>query len=375
MVAIPIFVGNRFCMRKKRIVTIINCLNNGGAENFAVMLCNQLSEKYEVILIVKNPVEDFMLPPKKCSSNVRMMNFQSKAKWDLLFFFRLLITVVKLKPDVIHIHSSLLIFYTFFYSWFLPKCKIVHTLHSQVTAPYLKTMRWIKKASFFGCRMSQVVISEKIKMDYQNIFPDINFYVVENGIKPMDVQVQSAVAIRGKRKKLLAIGHFSTIKRFDVLADVMEMPAIREKFELEIVGEEKDLNFPMTKYIMAKGLDNIALLGLQLDVASHLAKADALVICSSQEGMPLVMLEALSVGCPIISTPVGGIPDVIQSGKNGLLCKGLDPEDIFNALMLFDAMSDVETKQIRENNQRLFNSRFSMQICAAQYESLFWSES
>jgi glycosyltransferase involved in cell wall biosynthesis len=102
-----------------------------------------------------------------------------------------------------------------------------------------------------------------------------------------------------------------------------------------------------------------------------LKRADALVIWSSFEGMPLVMLEALSVGCPIISSPVGGIPDVIVSGVNGILTKGLDQRDLVEALNRFGDLTDLQLNTIRNNNQQLFKDRFSIETCAKNYECLF----
>jgi glycosyltransferase involved in cell wall biosynthesis len=366
-----LFVNIRVNLRRMRIVTLINGLNNGGAEKFAVELCNELSVDHEVFLLVKCPIEDYMIPPKTISERVHLIQFNSKRKWDFLFFLNLLIRIIRLKPQVIHLHSSLLVFYTFFYPVILGKCKIVQTIHNQVTPAYKKVLKLVNAMRMLGCKMDQVVISERIKRDYLSAFPSISFSVIENGIKALRWNEVEHKVVSTRRKRLLAIGHFGPAKRFDSLVEVMEIPEISAKFSLEIIGEEKGDVKPVTKFILSKSLANVQLLGLKENVVDYLKEVDALVIWSSFEGMPLVMLEALSVGCPIISSPVGGIPDVVVSGVNGLLTSGTEQRDLLEALHKFDILTPDELKVMSANNRQLFKERFSIEVCAKNYETLF----
>jgi glycosyltransferase involved in cell wall biosynthesis len=371
LVAISLFVRYRLNLRQMRIVTLINGLNNGGAEKFAVELCNELSIDHEVYLLVKSPINDSMIPPRKISARVHLIEFNSIKKWDLLFFLKLLFRIIRLKPQIIHLHSSLLVFYTFFYPVLFWRCRIFQTIHNQVTPAYIKVLKLVKAMRKLGCKMEQVVISEKIKQDYLTAFPGMPFSVIENGIKSLESVVEEQSGDASRRKKLLAIGHFGPAKRFDALVTVMGMPEISARYSLEIIGEEKGDAKPVTTFILSKALENVQLLGLQEHVVEYLKRADALVIWSSFEGMPLVMLEALSVGCPIISSPVGGIPDVIVSGVNGILTKGLDQRDLVEALNRFGDLTDLQLNTIRNNNQQLFKDRFSIETCAKNYECLF----
>ena len=68
----------------------------------------------------------------------------------------------------------------------------------------------------------------------------------------------------------------------------------------------------------ARGLP-VEFLGWQDDRAALFARLDLLVIASTQEGLPLVMLEAFSAGVPVVAFPVGGIPEAIQHGRTGFL--------------------------------------------------------
>ena len=61
-----------------------------------------------------------------------------------------------------------------------------------------------------------------------------------------------------------------------------------------------------------------------------LNKSDAYILPSYKEGLPISILEAMSYGMPIISTPVGGIPEIVSNGENGYLVEPGNKEDIYN---------------------------------------------
>ena len=98
--------------------------------------------------------------------------------------------------------------------------------------------------------------------------------------------------------------------------------------------------FPKIKYLLAGAgdcagrirdrieshgaADSIALAGSRSDISDILAAADVFVLSSIREGLPVSLLEAMASGTAIASTSVGGIPEVIQDGKTGLL---VPPED------------------------------------------------
>ena len=80
-------------------------------------------------------------------------------------------------------------------------------------------------------------------------------------------------------------------------------------------------------------LERLAFLGLRKDVPAVLSASDVAVHSSIREGLPRVVLEALAVGTPLVATAVGGVPDVVDHGVNGLLVPPEDPLALARAVL------------------------------------------
>lgn len=84
--------------------------------------------------------------------------------------------------------------------------------------------------------------------------------------------------------------------------------------------------------------------------------ADAVVIPSIEDNLPNVMLESLTCGTPVIAFPVGGILDIIEDGKNGILAKDISSESLIYAIESFVSIRDsFNTDRIREHALSLFS--------------------
>ena len=78
-----------------------------------------------------------------------------------------------------------------------------------------------------------------------------------------------------------------------------------------------------------------------------LNKSDAYILPSYKEGLPISILEAMSYGMPIISTPVGGIPEIVSNGENGYLVEPGNKEDIYKAIISLLNDSDLRNRMGR----------------------------
>lgn len=100
-------------------------------------------------------------------------------------------------------------------------------------------------------------------------------------------------------------------------------------------------------------------------------RLDALVLMSEQEGLPMAIIEALSVGLPVIATSVGGIPEVVADGRNGLLVVRT-VADLSRALKsLIDDRRLLETMSMQA--RRDFEQRYEISKIVSHYDEAYQS--
>ena len=80
------------------------------------------------------------------------------------------------------------------------------------------------------------------------------------------------------------------------------------------------------------------------DIKEILPILDIFVICSLWEGQPIAMLEAMAEGTPVVATSVGGIPEILVNGKDGLLAEAKDPDSLAKQIIKM-----AENEELRKN--------------------------
>lgn len=132
---------------------------------------------------------------------------------------------------------------------------------------------------------------------------------------------------------ILTVGRLCWQKGYHLLGQTISH-LIREFAEIHFVwvgtGESQaDLTQQLQDY---GATEKVTLLGRRSDVADLLQAADLFVFPTLYEGQPFALLEAMTIGCPVVSTDASGIPEVITHGVHGVLCRTNDSCDLFNAI-------------------------------------------
>jgi glycosyltransferase involved in cell wall biosynthesis len=116
--------------------------------------------------------------------------------------------------------------------------------------------------------------------------------------------------------------------------------------------------------------DVVHFTGLQEDVRPFLAAMNVFMISSVFEGLPLALLEAMSMRCGVVATSVGGIPEVIRDEENGLLAEPRRP-DILAGLASRMLTSPEETRQMGKTARETIESGFSLRRMMEQLEETY----
>ena len=104
------------------------------------------------------------------------------------------------------------------------------------------------------------------------------------------------------------------------------------------------------------------------DVISIMKKMDCLVLPSYSEGFPLVVMEAMSCGLPIIAPSIGGIPDVVKDDINGLLYSEGSEEELLNAMINIGKGDRIESLS---KQNFLDSKKYSIEKTAEDYLNIF----
>ena len=83
------------------------------------------------------------------------------------------------------------------------------------------------------------------------------------------------------------------------------------------------------------------------------------MLASRDEGLPMAIIEALSLGLPIISTSVGGIPDLVKDNYNGILIKPNNIVALKDAIISMVNKSSIERSRLGQNSKTLFVQKYT----------------
>lgn len=219
-----------------------------------------------------------------------------------------------------------------------------------------------------------IALSSGLAKDIRKITPTTRTVILFNSV-PLPAMALREKEIDGSSSDLcdlplmLFLGHVSKRKgTFDLIRAVA---LLSENFRLVIGGDGELQRAQMLSEELGVS-DKILFAGwLGKAEKDHLlARAAIFVLPSYHEGMPMAILEAMSWAIPVVTTPVGGIPEVVTEGQEGLLVNSGDIVGLAHALARLLAAPSLRRK-LGERGRRKIESEFSIKILQPQLEQLW----
>src|SRR6202035_3979368 len=131
--------------------------------------------------------------------------------------------------------------------------------------------------------------------------------------------VRSAFGVPADAKLVVQIGRLARSKRNELLLEsVTRLPAI-PKVHVLLVGEGEQAQYLDELVGRMRLQGRVHFCGYRSDIAHILDAADLLALTSDKKGLPIVILEAMAMRCPIVATRVGEIPRVLRDGEDAWL--------------------------------------------------------
>lgn len=175
-------------------------------------------------------------------------------------------------------------------------------------------------------------------------------------------------------KRLLCIGRMTEQKGHLLLIEAAAQVARQvPDFELVLAGDG-ELRATIEERIRQLGLErNVRITGwISSDtVRQELLAARALVLASFAEGLPVVIMEAMALGRPCVSTCIAGIPELIRDGENGWLLPAGDPDALAEAMLACLRLDDAELARVGQRARASALERHDIDREAAKLVALF----
>ena len=344
---------------KIKVITLFFPGPMGGAEKVVlsgVKALETLGLNTEIWVIQEKRVpscaDDFLLEANQLGLKVK--TFICYWKFDFNLARALKKKLVRAKPSIVHAHGMKAVFYGKFCAPKSSRYLITHhgvTSHTFTVRIYEKIEKWFMKRSD-----GVIAVSEMMKTDLERQgIPAHKISVVEN---LLSMRIAPREIPENKELSLVYAGRLSHEKGVHILLKAMsKLPEIIS-ITLTIVGDGAEKE---SLERQARDLDShkrIRFTGFQRDVSQYLRHADALLIPSLREGLPMTLIEACCMGLPVIGSKAGGIPLLVDDGINGLLFRVGDADDLARKLieLAHDKKSFLERAKARST---FFLHRFS----------------
>ena len=358
-----------------KILQITYSLAPGGAERFVVDVCNELAKnsENEVYLLV---IRDLKIPKNRhylpeLSKNVKYLNIGTIKGLCWKSIMGVYKAIKDIKPDIVHSHCDLSLLYlpALIYN----KTRYIHTLHNLANEAI--SFKWLKhfQKSLFKKTVQPITISNICQKSYIDYYKQNNAVCVTNGRARLNTtkdcdSVKKEVEGYKQGKDVpvfIHVARFSEQKNQRLLFDTFsKLHNEGKEFLLLVLGAFYE-NSP---YLHLNETGYIKILGAKQNVADYLACANYFILSSNFEGLPLAMLEAMSMGCIPISTPAGGVVDVIRDGKNGLLCPTFDATDYYNTVCkVFDKDFAISREVVICD----YEENYTMEVCVNKYYDVY----
>jgi glycosyltransferase involved in cell wall biosynthesis len=276
-------------------------------------------------------------------------------------------------PEVVHLHNPTPTVYAAMAARMAGVPSIVSTRHNLAASPRRLVME-LKYALAATCCDWIAGICDATTNNLKSIhsIPARKIVRVYNGTDPVS-RVPHEQWPPKTGFTLVYVGRLEPVKNHVLLlnavrAALQSMPGLR----LWMVGDgskRKTLESLALELGMAS---QVIFFGKQLDVAPFFSAADAFIMSSKSEGLPISLLQAFSLGLPAIVTDVGGMAEVVRLARAGFTVSATDPAEMATAILRL-AAKDAEREQLSRNAEEAFLSRFTLKTMVAAYMDLYRS--
>lgn len=361
-----------------KILHLIQTSGPGGAEKLLLALAQNFKEKYSsTVGLLKNG----WLSKQLQNRGIKVEIIPSGSTFDIKLIRNLMNLIKKEKIDLVHSHLLDMNFYSSIVAKMtgVPHISTEHgDIHHTSKRMNIKTRIKAKAIARFSDRI--VFVSRYTRDRFLSIanVPKKKIEIIYNGIdlkeyeEPIDVQKKKADV--GIKEGEFVVGNVSNL--YPVKGQIYllkaAMKVIKEipNTKFLIIGRG-ELEGKLRREARDLGIEsNVKFLGFREDVKELLKIMDIFVLSSLSEGLPLSLIEAMASKVPVVVTAVGGIPEVVDDGIDGLLVPSADADTLAEKLTNLLKNKRIADRLGFSGNQKI-KDQFNLQFMLNKYQEIY----
>lgn len=342
-----------------KVLQVINSLKIGGAEKLVVDFVITAKKKYNWDMEILILFGENLFQNELQKAQIKVMGPLLNHKFDFLHLYRLISKIARGGYSIINVHLFPASLYVALASFFLrKKTKLIFTEHSV----------WNRRRLFFGFKLLDrfiysrfakiVCVSEQVRRELVDWLPNLRKKTI---VVPNAVAVPRSTTNVAKEFDLIFVGRLTKAKGVDILLKALAQLKDEGIFVVTAVVGDGPLMDCLKGMAKNMGIENLVhFLGTQKFIFDFYQRSKILVLPSRWEGLPLVILEAMGSGIPVIATSVGGIVDVIRNYREGILIPPENVAELKKAIIILLRDSKLAGK-LALNAKRKFKAIYSME--------------
>lgn len=357
-----------------RVVQVTESLEIGGAERVVVVLANDLARRHAVTIICTKRIGALAA---QLDPAVRVICTGAREGNDPRLVGKLRRELRTLDAEVVHTHDWGGFLETMLAAKLAGARRRVHTVHGAYMAyppgfasTCKKSLRhWLERR--VAPRGAVVCVSDALRQHVVEEvgLPDRALVTIANGIE-VGPPLARAPRVAGA-PRFITVGRLAAVKNVTMLLQAFAEAVGRHPgATLRIVGDGPERPMLERRASELGIAARVEFLGFRSDTDALLAEADAFVLASLSEGIPMAVLEAMRAGLPVIATRVGGIPATVLDGETGVLVDSGDAPALARVLCRA-AAAPAEFAALGMAGYRRVAEHFSMAAMVRGYERLY----
>jgi glycosyltransferase involved in cell wall biosynthesis len=364
-------------VRKLRVLTLVDKPTvTGGAERLAAVVAMKLDPaRFESVLCASRQTDEPLLDRELDEAGIGVLELGRRSTLDVLAW-RPLVSLLRDGVDVVHTHmfgsnvwgtvlgrlSGVPVVVAHEHTWSFQGRPLRRFLDRELVA------RW---ADVFVAVSGE---DRRKMIEVEGVDP-AKIRLIPNGIpSPANGAVADVRAELGIEPGAPVLGVVCELRAQKALEVLFEAAALlRAEFpalKVLVAGdgpERARLEEGARRLVVA---DTVLFLGIRRDVPAVLAAVDVAVLSSDYEGSPLSVMEYMAAAKPVVSTRVGGVPELVKEGVHGLLVEPRDPAALAEAVARL-VRDPVLAKRLGAEGRQRQQREFSLEAMVRRIENLY----